>query len=75
MLGQLHRKISLPLLFLLTLLACTCLACSSSNPDTADHRQGQKKEMKAPLADFEATLDPSDYDEEIEVVQKKQEEE
>ncbi len=50
-------------------------ACGSSSPQSSDQqkeRQETKKEMKAPLSHYEATLDPSDYDEEVEAVQKKQ---
>jgi hypothetical protein len=64
---------------LLLFLALAWVACSSANPDvTEQHQQSQKqgkKEMKAPLSTYEATLDPSDYDEDVEVVQKKQTEE
>lgn len=80
MLGQLHTKIELPRSASTLLLACIVWAttgCSPTNPELAEQlaRQDGKKEMKAPLSTYEATLDPSDYDEEIEVVQKKQAEE
>jgi hypothetical protein len=62
---------------LLALLVCTGVACSSSNPDTTV-QQGVKpevqKEMKKPLSEYEATLDPTRYDEDVEIVQKKKEE-
>ena len=78
MLGQLYRKIALLPLPLPALLICTCVACSSSNPDTTEQqksRQEVQKEMKKPLPEYEATLDPSQYDEDVEVVQKKKAEE
>jgi hypothetical protein len=60
------------------LLLWTGLACSSSGPAVAEQekpKQEVKKERKAPLAEYEATLRPSDFDEEVEVVQKKHAEE
>ena len=78
MLDQLHTKISFPFLSSLLFLVCTCLACSSSNPDTTGQQKPKSeapKEMKAPLSQYEATLDPSQYDEDVEAVQKAKEEE
>ncbi len=80
MLGQLYRKITLTgslktLLFAGIVL--TLVSCASSSPQSAEQRAKQdgKKDMRAPLSHYEATLDPSDYDEEVEIVQKKQAEE
>jgi hypothetical protein len=59
-------------------LLWTGLACSSSGPAVAEQekpKQEVKKERKAPLSEYEATLRPSDFDEEVEVVQKKHAEE
>ncbi len=56
----------------------TVVSCASSGPQTADQerqKQEAKKDLKAPLSHYEATLDPSDYDEDVEIVQKKQAEE
>jgi len=77
MLGQLHRKINLLTVAFLAVVVCTCVACSSSNPDTTEQRSkpDAQKDMKKPLSEYEATLDPSQYDEDVEVVQKKKEEE
>jgi hypothetical protein len=59
-------------------LLCTGLACSSSGPAVAKQekpKQDGKKERKAPLSEYEATLRPSDFDEEVEAVQLKHAEE
>lgn len=74
MLDQLHRKISTVSLF--AVLICTCFACSPSNPDTTAQRSTQEtsREMKKTLAEYEATLDPSQYDQDVDVEVKKQEE-
>jgi hypothetical protein len=76
-LGQLHRKIGGGTILIPLLLAAVVagiLGCGSSTPQVAE-QQKTKKEVKAPLSHYEATLDPSDYDEEVEVVQKKEAEE
>jgi len=55
-------------------LICTCVACSSSGPDTTAQENSKpesQKVMKRPLSDYEATLDPSQYDEDVEAVVKK----
>lgn len=68
--------LSLPLL---AMIACTGVACSSANPDTTEQQKPkqevQPKEMKRPLSYYEATLDPTQYDEDVEAVVKKQKEE
>lgn len=80
-LGQLHRKIAGARLLNVLLLAgviLTVVACASSSPQSVEQdkpKQDTKKDLKAPLPRYEATLDPSDYDEEVELVQKKQAEE
>jgi hypothetical protein len=64
--------------FFIAWFALSGLACSSSSPDVAIQqkpKQEIRKEKKAPLKDYEATLKPSDYDEEVEAVQKKQSDE
>lgn len=78
MLDQLHRKVGLLSIPLLALLVCTCVACSSSNPDTTEQQKSKpevQKEMKKPLSEYEATLDPSKYEEDVDVVEKKKAEE
>jgi len=78
MLGQLHRKVDFLPMALLAAVVCACVACSSSNPDTTEGQKAKpaaQQEMKKPLSEYEATLDPTQYDEEVEVVQKKKEEE
>lgn len=75
--GQLYRKIGggtilLPLLW--AAIVAAAVGCGSSAPQVVEQEK-PKKEMKAPLSHFEATLDPSDYDEDVEVVQKKEAEE
>lgn len=63
---------------LLAFLVCAGVACSPSNPDTTAQRElkpeGQR-EMKKPLSEYEATLDPTQYDEDVEIVQKQKAEE
>jgi len=78
MLDQLYRKIGCLMAPLLVLVACTYVACSSANPDTTEQQKQKpevQKELKEPLSKYEATLDPSQYDEDVEVVVKKKEEE
>lgn len=73
MLDQLYRKINHLTVPLLVMIVCTCVACSSSNPDTTEQQKSKpegQKEMKKPLSEYEATLDPSQYDEDVEVVVK-----
>jgi hypothetical protein len=60
-------------LFSLCLTFFLALGCSSSAPVVQEQQQPKqevKKERKAPLSEYEATLRPSDYDQEVEVVQK-----
>jgi hypothetical protein len=74
MLDQLYRKIGLCSGPLLALVVCTCVGCSASNPDTTEQQKSKpevQKEMKKPLSEYEATLDPSKYEEDIEIVEKK----
>jgi len=78
MLDQLYRKIGSRTIPLLAVIVCTGIACSSSNPDTTGQQPSKpegQKEMKKPLSEYEATLDPTQYDEDVEVVVKKKEEE
>ncbi|HTP12505.1 MAG TPA: SPOR domain-containing protein, partial [Bacteroidota bacterium] len=48
--------------------------CGSAAPQAVPEQKA-KKDLKQPLFYYEATLDPSDYDEEVEVVQTKESEE
>lgn len=78
MLDQLYSKIGSRSIPLLALIVCTGIACSSSNPDTTGQQPSKpegQQEMKKPLSEYEATLDPTQYDEDVEVVVKKKEEE
>jgi hypothetical protein len=61
-------------LFLLTAIAAGCI---SSKPFQAEEKQKheQPKEKKLQLSEYEATLNPMEFDREIEVVQKAQSEE
>ncbi len=71
MLGQLHR----PLTGALAVMLCWCLAgCAGSHQAETQETSNQpaKKELAAPLAEYEATLNPSDYDQDIEIVKKAQ---
>jgi hypothetical protein len=65
-------------LFLVSCVVMAGLACSSSSSTVQEQqkpKQEARKEKKAPLSEYEATLNPSDYDEEVETVQKKHVEE
>ncbi len=72
MLGQLHR----PLTGVFTLLLTGVLwaGCSSARQTEAQEptKPATRKELAAPLAKYEATLNPSDYDDDIEIVKKEQ---
>lgn len=78
MLGQLHSKISAASAMSVALAFCTLLGCSPSNPGNAGEQkpvQESQKDMKRPLSYYEATLDPSLYEDDVEVVEKKKAEE
>ncbi len=78
MLGQLHSKITLVFTALVVFGFTALLGCSSANPDTTGGQnpsQESQKEMKRPLSYYEATLDPSQYEDDVEVVEKKKSEE
>ena len=46
------------------------VGCAPSRQAMEEPSKQEKKELKSPLADYEATLNPSDFDEEVEEVQK-----
>ncbi len=78
MLGQLYNKIALFSVLSPAIVFCALVGCSPSNPDvTGEQKQSQdsQKEVKRPLSYYEATLDPSQYEDEVEVVEKKKTEE
>ncbi len=78
MLGQLYSKVTFASTLLASAVFCTLLGCSPSNPEvTGEQKQSQEsqKEMKRPLSYYEATLDPSQYEDDVEVVEKKKQEE
>jgi hypothetical protein len=56
----------------LCVLMLLTAGCTSSPPFIRDEEPKQEtpKENKRSLADYEATLDPADYDQEVEVVEK-----
>jgi SPOR domain len=77
MLGQLHSTIARASVFAAVIAYCALAGCSSSNPDaTGDQKQSpeSQKEMKKPLSYYEATLDPSKYEDDVEVVEQKKSE-
>jgi hypothetical protein len=57
------------------ILVLMTAGCSSSSPFARDGEQKQETDIKRSLAEYEATLNPADYDQEIEVVEKIQVEE
>ena len=54
---------------LLLIAGFFCAGCAPTRPAVQEQKQ-EKKELKSPLGDYEATLNPSDFDEEVEEVQK-----
>lgn len=73
MLGQLHRKVAV--LFIGAVLLGACGTTGETAEPPPPPKPKPKQEMKAPLTVYEATLKPSDYDEEIDIVKKAHEEE
>ena len=71
MLGQLHRKMNRALSFLLLVFA----ACSGSKPVPESQPDKTPRQQKAPLSYYEATLNPSDFDEDVKPMDQKQVEE
>ena len=75
MLGQLHRSLT----GLLVGIALSAIAgCGSSEPAVQKTEQVKKEnsisvERKLPLKEYEATLNPSDFDQTVEVVQREHE--
>jgi len=60
---------------ILYILVLMTAGCSSSSQFTRDREQKQETDIKRSLAEYEATLNPADYDQEIEVIEKIQVEE
>jgi hypothetical protein len=78
MLDQLYSiKIKKRLFAGLFLLTAVVAGCTSSKPFQAEEKQKseQPKEKKLPLSEYEATLNPIEFDREIEIVQKTRSEE
>lgn len=63
--GQLHSTIAAG-------LALFALACGGEQQATRQESQGKEGNGKAPLAYYEATLKPSDFDEEVDLVKRAQ---
>ena len=73
MLDQLHTIMKTPIIYsTLCFLALLSAGCSSSSSLRHNGERGQEtsKDGNRSLADYEATLDPADYDQEIEVIEK-----
>jgi hypothetical protein len=73
MLDQLHTMMKIQILFFaLCVLALLTAGCTSSRPFIREEepKQEKPKEDKRSLAEYEATLNPADYDQEVEVVEK-----
>jgi len=72
MLDQLHTMMKIQILFFaLCVLVLLTAGCTSSRPSIRDKEPKQEipKEDKRSLAEYEATLNPADYDQEVEVVE------
>jgi SPOR domain len=73
MLDQFHTIMKIQILFsILCMLVLLTAGCTSSRPFIRDEEPKQEtpKEDKHSLAEYEATLNPADYDQEVEVVEK-----
>jgi hypothetical protein len=73
MLGQLYTIMKSPIYFsMLCVLMLMAAGCASSPPflQNEEPKQEAPKEKKLPLAEYEATLNPADYDQEVEAVEK-----
>jgi hypothetical protein len=79
MLDQLYPITMKKQLFVVLLLLAACMAgCTSSKSILVEEKPKNEqlpKEKKLPLSEYEATLNPVEFDQEIEVVQKAREEE
>ena len=80
MLGQLYsvRQTSLSIMVAASIAVGLFIAgCSSSQRFLGEEKSKSEtaKEKKLPLAEYEATLHPADFDKEVEIVQKEQNEE
>jgi hypothetical protein len=78
MLDQLYTikstRMYFSMLGVLMLIAAGC-ASSPTSLQYEEPKQEAAKEKKLPLAEYEATLNPSDYDQEVEIVEKAHREE
>jgi hypothetical protein len=73
MLDQLHTMMKIQILFFVLCVLLLCAAgCASSSPFILDEEAKEKtsKENKLSLAEYEATLNPIEYDQEVEIVEK-----
>lgn len=72
MLDQLHSIMTLQRLLRFAVLLMVLVASCAPSRRFAEERKSKEslKEKKLPLAEYEATLNPSDYDQEVEAVQK-----
>jgi len=82
MLDQFYTMINLrPAASRLLVVLLAVMGCSSSQPSMRDEQSPEaakpevQKERKLPLSTYEATLNPADFDQEVEVIQKSQSEE
>jgi hypothetical protein len=57
---------------ILCILVLATAGCSSSSQFSRDREQKQETDNKRSLAEYEATLNPAEYDQEVEIVEKKQ---
>lgn len=85
MLGKLHSKMTVvstlrtgakwfsPKFLVTAILLCALPGCSPSNPEVTGQQQSpeSQKAIKQPLSYYEATLDPSQYEDDVEAVQKR----
>jgi len=69
MLDHLHRAIAVGERALVIGAALCCFHCAASRPPAEDQGRAEaRKTDKRPLGEYEATLKPSDYDQDVEAV-------
>ncbi len=66
MLDQLYSAVTKRFIIATLLMSLSCIGCGVSQ-ETAEVRQDKPKERKAPLAEYETTLNPVDFEKEIEI--------
>jgi hypothetical protein len=76
MLDKLYSIIKTPVFYsIFCILVLITAGCSSSSQSARERELRQETDIKRSLAEYDPTLNPADYDQEIDVVEKKQVEE